>query len=136
MADPYYNIEVRGDVLCAKIQNKTGIETDLKFVLGLATAAQTIRNRPWGILSDMREWHSNHTQLKDRRVFENFDRRNQIAECWIVRDENQGTALIPIIEKRPSINFIRVKTLDEAIAWYKKQPLSFDGLLSWENTEA
>jgi hypothetical protein len=101
--------------------------------MDFAVAAQSIRNRPWGILSDMRDWKANHIKLKNRSVLEEFDRRNQIAECWIVRDENQAAALIPILKKQVAIKFIRVQTLDEARDWYKKQPLFFDDDMPWDS---
>jgi hypothetical protein len=133
MTNSYYNIEVRGDVLCAKMHKKTELEVDLKYLLDFSIAAQAMRNRPWGILSDMRDWQANQVDIKDRRVFDDFDRRNQIAECWIVRDDIQAEGLIPIIERHSAIKFIRVKTLDEAREWYKEQPLSFDDESPWKN---
>jgi hypothetical protein len=133
MTNPYYSIEVRGDVLCAKLRKKTGLETDWKYLLDFSAAAQSMRNRPWGILSDMRDWPSDQTQVKDKRVLDDFDRRNQIAECWVVRDDKQAARLIPAIERHSAIKFTRVRTLDEARDWYKKQPLFFDDSLSWDN---
>ena len=133
MTSPHYSIDIRGDVLCARMHNKAQLDKDLQYLLDFATAAQSMRNRPWGILSDMSHWPAHEIQLKDTKLFEDFDRRNQIAECWIVRDDKQGARLIPLFKRYPAIKFIRVKTLDEARAWFLKQPLFFDDTLPWDN---
>ena len=133
MTNPTYKIQIRGDVLCANMHKETRLDVDLQYLLDFAVAAQSLRNRPWGILSDMRDWNANAVKLKNRSILEDFDRRNQIAECWVVRDDEQAKALIPIIQAHATIKFARVKTFEEARTWYKKQPLFFDDDSPWDD---
>ena len=125
MSDPSYAIEIRGDVLCAKLVGKWDLATDVTYNVKFTTMAQKIRNRPWGILCDMSDWPLTIKEPRDRSLIKEFDRRNQIAECWVIQNEDQVKALEPFIRRHPQIQLAWFRTVEEADNWLMQQPLTY-----------
>jgi hypothetical protein len=78
---------------------------------------QRMRQTTWGIVVDLREWYIDPNTAKSNTNYSlHFDRRNQIAECWIVREENQAPHLDPFFEDT-EFKPRRVFTLEELESW-------------------
>ena len=61
-------------------------ETSMDYLLRLDDMANRIRNRPWGLLADLRDWEFiTQDGIIEGKEFNElkFSRKNQVAECWI-----------------------------------------------------
>jgi hypothetical protein len=120
-----YIIEVRGDVLYSKLIGKWDLSKDIRYSMEYSTIAQRLRNRPWAILCDMSQWSLSIKKPEKRSLVNTFDRRNQIAECWVIKDEKQVVALKPYLASYPHIRLNWFTDAREAGNWIAKQPLSY-----------
>lgn len=110
-----------------KLEGQWTLAADLSYLTDLSHQINLINNAPWGMLIDMREWDLDDVPTFDRSQKTSdihLDRRNQIAECWLVRNDLQARSLITFIEAVPGLSFQRFLTKSEAMSWLKSFNLS------------
>lgn len=85
-----------------------------------------MHRKPWGMLVNMLDWELDDVPKfsKEHNVVEvHLDRRNQIAECWVVRNSIQARSLLKFVENLPGVSFDRFLTISEAKAWLANKGL-------------
>jgi len=119
---PSFNIQLSTHIVQVTLRGKWSLSQDMAYLSQLAQGIDQIKAKPWGMLVDMRHWQLKqiqHFDYQQKQVADvHIDRRNQKAECWIVREPNQAQALLKFID--PKLAFIRVESEQQAITWLKQ----------------
>lgn len=120
---PFFEVISGSHLIKAKITGDWTITADIGYLSRLAEAMQNSRSQPWCLLVDMRGFVI-PTELKarNRKITANVElnRRNQLAECWIVDDMEQGKELEHFIHAS-NIPLHRFKDEESANRWLKAQ---------------
>lgn len=114
---PSYQVVVKKQLIKVDLEGDWDNKSDLAYLNDLAMAMRNMQAAPWGLVVDMRGWEvsSEILQFKQKTAF-HMDRRNQVMECWIVENMDQGAHLIHFIEKA-GIPLKRCTSLKSAQLW-------------------
>lgn len=119
----YYHVYVTGNLVVARIQGEWGLTTAIEYFTKLTQAISSVQPNPWASLVDMRGWALNPSVIasKDSVKLE-LDRRNQLAECWMVEphEPNDSLARFPLLAGIP---LYRVPSLEQGIQNLKKHSI-------------
>lgn len=99
---------------------------DLAYLSELIENIRAMRGQTWGLIADLREWViAPEVAGKNSGYVIDIQRRNQIAEAWIVNHPEQGQHLEDFFNE---YNFApeRVQTEDELEQWAQKHQLPLD----------
>lgn len=122
---PSFSIIAEDDILRVTLKGTWSLAQDMAYLTSLSDAIDQIKAKPWGLLVDMREWQLDETtqqRATGRHVANvNMDRRNQKAECWLVKQPSQGQSLIQFIPQ--TLPFLRVTDKQQARVWFKEYAL-------------
>ncbi|MCC2607557.1 hypothetical protein [Planctobacterium marinum] len=114
---PSYQVIVKKQLIKVDLEGDWDNKSDLAYLNELALTMRNMQSAPWGLVVDMRGWVVSKETLgfKQKTAF-HMDRRNQVVECWIVDNLNQGAHLIHFIEKA-KIPLKRCTSVDSAQLW-------------------
>ena len=119
MDKPSYSVTSNDNLIYARLMGHWCGTVDLAYLTDLTIEMDRVRSGPWAIFIDMRYCDFTvEIYETDIRFKQALDRRNQIAECWLVKDEAQGEFLRHFVE---SVNIPLGRFTDEkqAIEWLK-----------------
>ena len=121
MVKPSYSVEVKSNIVVAKIFGNWDIETDLAYLTELDEAITQVRDTKWALLADMRGWQVSETVInyKHNNTIQ-LARHNQQVECWLVDSPCQGSHIQHHIENA-GVTFRKFINDDEAIEWLNQQ---------------
>lgn len=98
--NPAFTIELSEHLVQVRLAGKWSLAQDMAYLSQLAESIDQIKAKPWGILVDMRQWQLEEVKefgYQQKQVANvHIDRRNQLAECWIVNSPNQAQTLIKV----------------------------------------
>lgn len=118
--DPKYEVVTKNNIINVKISGVWTIQADLAYLTTLIEQIHKVRGKPWSIFVDMRGWvlplEVFNSEFKTKIL---LDRRNQIAESWLVDDLSQGEVLMFFFE-HSKIKPKRVLSKKEAFDWINK----------------
>lgn len=89
---PFYEVISGSHLIKAKIAGIWTLSADLNYLSRLSEAMQESRNQPWCLIVDMRGFvMPDEMKDRNRKATANIElnRRNQLAECWIVDHAEQ-----------------------------------------------
>lgn len=128
MASPQFQITQSRNLISVELAGIWQAAQDLAYLTELSEHIAAINHQPWGLLINMRNWQLDDvprsTQIQDRLVEIPLDRRNQLAECWIVNNDLQGRSVMHFVTEQPGLSFERCYTQSEALAWLKRFDLT------------
>ena len=117
MIKPSYSVELKSNIVVAKIYGDWNIQTDIAYLTELDETISKVRDTKWALFADLRGWqvteevinykHNNTIQLA---------RHNQQLECWLVDSTCQGSHIQHHIENSGVI-FRKFLVAEEAIDW-------------------
>lgn len=136
MNRPNFQIERFDTVIAAKLNGQWNSAIDLKYLSELGAAMQRMRQNTWVIIVDLRDWYVEDTErTKNTNYSLHLDRRNQIGECWIVREQSQAKHLDPFFETlefKPK----RVISSQDMQLWAEKMSVQIpESVLEWFDKE-
>lgn len=118
-----FSVIQTGDLLRVTLSGSWRLTTELAYLTEMAERIHDmiVRGRPWGVLVDMLDWDGNQPQwpAASPALDVLLDRRNQVCECWIVRDHEQALALEHFVLMHGFIAFARRPQQRAAISWLK-----------------
>lgn len=118
--EPRFEVITKDDVIYASINGIWTVQADLAYLTALIEHIHKVKGKPWSIIIDMRGWvlplEVFNSEFKTNIL---LDRRNQIAEIWLVDELNQAEMLMYFFEKT-KIQPKRVLTRKEAVDWIQK----------------
>lgn len=119
MSKPSFEIIRCDRCINIKLSGVWNSSVDLEYLSELGRVMQQMRQSTWVIIADLRDWHiEEDTAQRNTRYSLHLDRRNQIGECWLVRNQLQAQHLDPFfaeLEFTPQ----RVLNQTELDAWCK-----------------
>ncbi len=116
----HFTIERHERCLFVSLKGQWDLSADMRYLTELTRYIAQIQTRPWGVVVDMLEWSLPISEQRiDRQDVANIhlDRRNQIFECWIVKDEFQALELQHFVETISHVQFNRVDNMRAAKQW-------------------
>lgn len=125
-SEPSFSLNISNDVLWVVLEGQWNVATDLSYLTELSDNMRQIRNQPWGLVVDMRNWYIDsveQTFAAPNSVSIDLDRRNQVLECWLVRENSQADFLVGTVTNQPKIEFVKSKSLDALLTHCKKHHL-------------
>jgi hypothetical protein len=130
---PTFSITPVKDILWIKLSGRWTVAADIDYLTRLSEQMHKMRNRPWGMAIDMRDWYVSNTDkafVSPDLANIDLDRRNQCVECWLVRHPHQAEFLVPFVSKHRSIAYDRAMNNKDAIVFLKSKvfPFSFHHL--------
>lgn len=121
--EPQYQLQLRDNLIAASFVGRWNTAIDLAFMTELGAAMQNMRGRCWGFLVDMRLWDMPDEVVNSmQRAKVDLDRRNQVAECWLVRDGRQGYFIKPLLVEL-NIPLTLCYSDQEALQWLRSQDM-------------
>lgn len=91
------------NVVYVSLQGIWTVQADLAYLTNLSNHIGKMNRNQWGMIVDMRNWtlplEVFESPFKSKVV---LDRRNQIAEAWIVNNVNQGDLLLGFFKHAPT----------------------------------
>lgn len=122
---PSFQVLICNNLIKVNLEGCWDISSDLAYLNQLSAAMKQVRDKPWGLLVDMRGWRVSEEMInfKQKTIF-HMDRRNQIAECWLVEDLSQGAHLIHFIEKA-NIPLKRCTSVSSGRTWLNQYGIDF-----------
>ncbi|MDF2179675.1 hypothetical protein P2G88_15600 [Aliiglaciecola sp. CAU 1673] len=125
-----------GDLLRVKLSGAWQSNTELAYLTEFSEHIHNmvIRGHPWGVLVDMLEWDGSDVRWPEHSPAAGvlLDRRNQICECWLVKDATQAVALEKYILMHGTIAFSRHPDNQAAMNWLKQFKLDTGQLTNSE----
>lgn len=121
MVKPSYSVEVKSNIVVAKIFGDWDIETDLAYLTELDEAITQVRDTKWALFADLRGWRVSETVInfKHNNTIQ-LVRYNQQVECWLIDSPCQGSHIQHHIEKA-GVHLKKFKIEEDAIEWLKQQ---------------
>lgn len=124
---PYmFQVKTSEQVIIARLAGVWTLNDDLEYITQLSEHISAFNRKRWGLFVDMRDW------VLPEEVFESpfksrilLDRRNQVAESWLVNELNQGEQLLPFFRETKIVPF-RTLSRTEALNYLKHKGLQFD----------
>ncbi len=112
-----FHINIVKNVIQVRLEGVWDLATDIQYLSELAQHMRSCHNRPWGLVVDMRKWIVADDILNFKsKINIQMDRRNQVLECWLVGNMDQGNHVIHFIEKA-GIPFGRFLDESSANSW-------------------
>ena len=116
-SEPKFEIVTKNNVIHINLSGLWTVQADLAYLTSLTEQIHNVKGNPWSMLIDMRGWDLTldvfNSEFKSKI---SLDRRNQIAESWVVDDLNQSEVLLYFFEKS-KLQPKRVLTMTEALDW-------------------
>ncbi len=113
-------------MISVKLIGKWTTSADLAYLTSLSQAINAMRRGTWGIIVDMRQWQVDESVAEENKNYPVvIDRRNQIAEAWLVNDAKQAQHLDKYFESLP-FSPLRVQSQSELNAWANAHGLPLD----------
>ncbi|MDM7860423.1 hypothetical protein QTP81_07430 [Alteromonas sp. ASW11-36] len=131
---PTFTVQKSGDVLWVKLKGQWNVSADLNYLTQLSANMGRIRNQPWGMIIDMREWLITDLKVSAPAVdiaSIDLDRRNQVLEAWWQREVGQADFLAPFVTRQKSIDFVRSQDEQVILTSYQKHGLSSERPSGW-----
>lgn len=118
--DPLFEVVTENNIIEVKLSGIWTVQADLAYLTTLIEHIHKAKGKPWSILIDMRGWDLPldvfNSEFKTKI---SLDRRNQIAESWLVDDLNQAEMLMYFFEQ-VKIKPKRFLTRQQAMDWINK----------------
>lgn len=114
-----YQIYSKKSLIQVRITGTWTINIDLAYLSELSETMSKARNTPWAMIVDMRGFLLPEELLDSEKKITaniNLDRRNQLAECWIVDHMEQSKNLERFITGS-GVPLKKVFTEQEANLW-------------------
>lgn len=121
MIKPSYSVELKSNIVVAKISGDWNIQTDIAYLTELDETISKVRDTKWALFADLRGWqvteevinykHNNTIQLA---------RHNQQLECWLVDSICQGSHIQHHVENA-GVKFKKFNDEQAAIEWLQQQ---------------
>ena len=126
---PGFDIQVTSQVIHARIQGKWGGAINLSYLSEMTVKMIEVRALPWAIFIDARQcYFTEQMFLEDIRHNSAMDRRNQLTECWLLREPDQLSFLSHFLHEK-DIPLGRFTQIDEAQNWLGKKGFKID--MTW-----
>lgn len=94
MKKPSFTINRTTRLITIRLDGEWNSAIDLEYLSELASTMQQMRQGTWAIVVDIRSWYIDPDTAKQNTNYSlHLDRRNQLAEVWIVREHNQAKHL-------------------------------------------
>lgn len=125
----WFYLESRGDILFASLHGSWDHKIDMEYLRALDKAANDFRDRPWGMLIDMRDWQLlTYEGLKSGEEYASteFSRRNQTTECWVVPHSMVRSLMLQSASFPPGLSFKSFEDMTLAEHWLKSQPPAYE----------
>ncbi len=114
---PSFKIKRIGNQIHVKLSGIWTIQADLAYLTQLIECIHEIKGAPWVMFVDMQEWELPievfESEFKTKIL---LDRRNQIAESWLVNDMQQGELLLYFF-RHSKVKPKRFVDRNEALNW-------------------
>ncbi|WP_100642700.1 hypothetical protein [Alteromonas facilis] len=121
-----FSIQRKDRMISVKLIGKWTTSADLAYLTSLSQAINAMRRGTWGIIVDMRQWQVDESVAEENKNYPVvIDRRNQIAEAWLVNDAKQAQHLDKYFESLP-FSPLRVQSQSELNAWANAHGLPLD----------
>jgi len=121
IAPPTYALGACSNLIYARFEGTWNVTIDLEFMTELGQQMLAMKCHHWGFLVDMRHWDMpQHVIDMMQTAKVHLNRRNQIAECWIVQHPEQGRFIEPLITQA-QIPLQRCSSLSSAMQWLETQ---------------
>lgn len=117
MKKPSFTINRTARLITIQLNGDWNSSIDLEYLSELANTMNQMRQGTWAIVADLRNWYIDaDTAQQNSNYSLQLDRRNQIAEAWLLRDPEQAMHLDDYFD---ALNFspVRVTELDKLQAW-------------------
>lgn len=111
MSKPSFEINRFDRLIAIQLKGQWHSAIDLEYLSELGQVMQRMRQSTWAIVADFRDWYIDDeiAQLNTHYSL-HLDRRNQISECWIVRNSSQAEHLDPFFK---DLDFKPQRVLDQ-----------------------
>lgn len=121
MIQPTYSVELKNNIVIAKISGDWNIQTDISYLSSLDETISKVRNEKWALFADLRGWRvSEEVKNYKHNVTIQLARRNQQAECWLVDNIDQGKHIQHHIENA-AVPLYKCKSRHDAKNWLIKK---------------
>jgi hypothetical protein len=108
LSSPSFRVETFDRLVYFQVRGTWTLAADLQWLTQTSEAMNKMRGSPWYLLADMRGWVlPKEVAFSSKRAKYNVDRRNEIAECWWVNEDDDLNLLLPVKEKLPiTVNIV------------------------------
>lgn len=90
-----YQITTNDNILEVKLNGEWHPAIDQEYMSALADSIRQVNSKKWAMLIDMSQCHIHANNISNSIVDElNTNRRNQLAEVWVVSHADQGDFLL------------------------------------------
>ena len=119
-SEPRFEIVTKNNIIYVNLSGIWTVQADIAYLTSLIEHIHKVKVKPWSMFVDMRGW-----TLPDEVFNSEFkakillDRRNQLAESWLLDDLHQAEILMYHF-KETKLQPKRVLTMQEALDWLEK----------------
>ena len=117
---PSFTVDTFGRLVYFKVSGLWTLSADLQWLTQTSEAMHSMRGAPWYLLADMRGWVTpKEVALSSHRAKTNVDRRNEMAECWWLNEDDDLSLLLTLKEALP-FEVTIVNEANEVREWLEK----------------
>ena len=117
MTQATYSVELRDNLVIAKISGDWDLQADIGYLTLLDEAISKVRSDKWAIFADLRGWRvSDEVANLKHNVTIQIARNNQCAECWLVDNIDQGKHIQHHVV-RAGVPFAKCLSKQKAANW-------------------
>lgn len=99
---PSFTVDTFGRLVYFKISGLWTLSADLQWLTQTSEAMHSMRGAPWYLLADMRGLViSKEVAFSSTRAKTSVDRRNEMAECWWLNEDDDLSLLLPFKDELP-----------------------------------
>lgn len=116
-----FHIEVQQRCLLVSLHGEWNLSADMRYLTELTRSIAQIQSRPWGLVVNMLDWtlasSDDLASISKDVANVQLDRRNQVFECWVVKNDKQAIELQKFVESVKHVEFKRVTSIQAAQQW-------------------